>query len=282
MLNTLRPAIYVNPVRRRAARRDDLHHLDLLQPDERRPARRHGREGLTWTRRSRSRIAAACPAAAAGARPAQAFPGRAADCSGAAASVVRAVDGVALDVAKGETLGIVGESGCGKSTTARLLMRLIEPDSGSIVLRRRAGRRSRRHQRARAAPPGADGVPGQLRLAQSAPDRSTRRIAFGPSVHGLPAAEARARARDLLAKVGLEPAPFADRYPHELSGGQRQRVNIARALALRAAAGHPRRGGVGARQVGRGAGAQPAGRPQGRARPHLSLHLPRPQRRAVS
>jgi len=57
-------------------------------------------------------------------------------------------------------------------------------------------------------------------------------ISFGPVVHGLPRAEARARARSLLARVGLEPGRFADRYPHELSGGQRQRVNIARALAL--------------------------------------------------
>jgi peptide/nickel transport system ATP-binding protein len=57
-------------------------------------------------------------------------------------------------------------------------------------------------------------------------------IAFGPQVHGVPAAEARTRARDLLSKVGLNPAQFIRRYPHELSGGQRQRVNIARALAL--------------------------------------------------
>ena len=58
-------------------------------------------------------------------------------------------------------------------------------------------------------------------------------LAFAPKAHGLPAAEARARVRDLLAKVGLEPDTYAERYPHELSGGQRQRVNIARALALR-------------------------------------------------
>src|SRR6266446_4988435 len=58
-------------------------------------------------------------------------------------------------------------------------------------------------------------------------------LAFAPKAHGLPAAEARERVRDLLAKVGLEPDTYADRYPHELSGGQRQRVNIGRALALR-------------------------------------------------
>ena len=94
------------------------------------------------------------------------------------------------------------------------------------------------------------------------------------------AARQSARAHDLLHRVGLEPARFAGRYPHELSGGQRQRVNIARALALRAAPADPRRGGVGARQVDRGAGAQPAARPQGRIRPDLHVHLARPQRRA--
>ena len=71
-------------------------------------------------------------------------------------------------------------------------------------------------------------------------------------------ADAQQVARDLLAKVGLNPDLFGPRYPHELSGGQKQRVNIARALAHRAAHGDPRRGGLGARQIGRGAGAEPA------------------------
>ncbi len=148
---------------------------------------------------------------------------------GARGGVVRAVDGVTFDVIEGETLGIVGESGCGKSTTARLLVHLIEPDDGEIRL---AGRRV-----------GADiGVRELRRSVQmvfqdsfaSLNPRLTMEeaIAFGPKVHGMPRAKATALAHELLAKVGLEPRRFGGRYPHELSGGQRQRVNIARALAF--------------------------------------------------
>ena len=144
-------------------------------------------------------------------------------------AVVRAVDGVSFDIRKGETLGIVGESGCGKSTTARLLMHLIGSDSGEMLF---------------------DGETVGETLALSAYRRQVQMvfqdsyaslnprltiedsIAFAPKVHGVPAAIARARAHDLLHRVGLEPGRFAGRYPHELSGGQRQRVNIARALAL--------------------------------------------------
>ena len=115
-------------------------------------------------------------------------------------------------------------------------------------------------------------TPRSIRGSRSrTPSRSDRRCM------GCSADEAHARAHDLLRKVGLDPAVFADRYPHELSGGQRQRVNIARALALAPRLVHARRGGVGARQVGRGAGAQPAARSQGRSRPHLRVHLARPQ-----
>src|SRR3954452_257708 len=145
------------------------------------------------------------------------------------AGVVRAVDDVSFSVAKGEVLGIVGESGCGKSTTARLVIGLIEPDAGSIVLdgEKLGGDLTLRELRRRVQMVFQDSYASlnpRLTIEDS--------IAFGPTVHGLPAHEARARAHDLLRKVGLDPANFADRYPHELSGGQRQRINIARALAL--------------------------------------------------
>src|SRR5882757_2212298 len=145
------------------------------------------------------------------------------------AGVVRAVDDVSFSVAKGEVLGIVGESGCGKSTTARLVIGLIEPDAGSIVLdgEKLGGDLTLRELRRRVQ------MVFQDSYASLNPRLTIERsIAFGPMVHGLSEKEARARAHDLLRKVGLDPANFADRYPHELSGGQRQRINIARALAL--------------------------------------------------
>ncbi|MCS6892333.1 MAG: ATP-binding cassette domain-containing protein [Rhodovarius sp.] len=147
---------------------------------------------------------------------------------------VRAVDGVSFSVCKGETLGIVGESGCGKSTTARLLMRLMEPDAGSMIFdgqavgEPRAGGISLRDYRRQVQMVFQDSYAS---LNPRLPIEDS--IAFGPLVHGTPREEARQRARELLAAVGLSPQQFARRYPHELSGGQRQRVNIARALALR-------------------------------------------------
>jgi peptide/nickel transport system ATP-binding protein len=145
------------------------------------------------------------------------------------AGVVRAVDDVSFSVDKGEVLGIVGESGCGKSTTARLVIGLIEPDEGSIVLdgEKLGASLSLRDLRRRVQMVFQDSY-ASLNPRLTVEDS----IAFGPKVHGVTSDEARARAHDLLRKVGLDPALFADRYPHELSGGQRQRINIARALAL--------------------------------------------------
>ncbi|HEX2013280.1 MAG TPA: oligopeptide/dipeptide ABC transporter ATP-binding protein [Roseateles sp.] len=152
------------------------------------------------------------------------------DMLGRGGGLVRAVDGVDFTVRKGETLGVVGESGCGKSTTARLLMNLIDPTAGEVIFDGRlvGGRelplKEFRRQVQMVFQDSYASLNPRLTIADS--------IAFAPQVHGVSRREAVARARDLLAKVGLEPARFAGRYPHELSGGQRQRVNIARALAL--------------------------------------------------
>lgn len=142
---------------------------------------------------------------------------------------VHAVDGVNFSVPKGKTLGIVGESGCGKSTTARLVARLMPADAGELIfdgegveefrgLRLKEFRRNLQmvFQDSFAS------LNPRLTIAET--------IAYGPRVHGI--ARADHQARELLDRVGLDPSHFAGRYPHELSGGQRQRVNIARALAF--------------------------------------------------
>lgn len=156
---------------------------------------------------------------------------------GATVAHVRAVDGVSFAVPKQQTLGVVGESGCGKSTLARLLMRLLEPDAGSMIFDGEAvgqnvatGGITMREYRRQVQMVFQDSYAS---LNPRLPIEDT--IAFAPKVHGLGAREAGERARELLAAVGLAPAMYARRYPHELSGGQRQRINIARALAL-----HPR------------------------------------------
>jgi len=146
--------------------------------------------------------------------------------------MVQAVDGVSFSLAKGTTLGVVGESGCGKSTTARLLVRLIKPDDGEVIF----------DGDAVGAPQGLTIRELRLQMQMVFQDsysslnpRATIAdiIAFGPrTAKRLRPLHARERAERMLEQVGLRPSFFARRYPHELSGGQRQRVNIARALAL--------------------------------------------------
>jgi peptide/nickel transport system ATP-binding protein len=150
---------------------------------------------------------------------------------GAKPKVVHAVSDISFKLAPGATLGIVGESGCGKSTVARLLMGLIEADDGDV---RMAGLQlSQRPDQLKAMRRKVQMV-FQDSYASLNPRMSIEAsLMFGPVVHGVPREEARRTAYDLLARVGLEPARFAGRYPHEVSGGQRQRVNIARALALK-------------------------------------------------
>ncbi len=145
-------------------------------------------------------------------------------------ATVQAVDDVSFAVAKGEVLGIVGESGCGKSTTARLLMRLLAPDSGALVFDGEEvggaalSVTALRRQMQMVFQDSYASLNPRLPIVDS--------ISYAPRMHGVKPAAARLRAETLLDQVGLNPAQFARRYPHELSGGQRQRVNIARALAL--------------------------------------------------
>jgi peptide/nickel transport system ATP-binding protein len=138
---------------------------------------------------------------------------------------VKAVDDVSFDLAEGEVLGVVGESGCGKSTTARLIMGLIAADRGRVALDGREGvdLRALRRQVQMVFQDSYSSLNPRMPAADS--------IAFAAWMHGASRRDALAAAHGLLEEVGLAPQQFAGRYPHELSGGQRQRVNIARALA---------------------------------------------------
>ncbi|WP_315780052.1 ABC transporter ATP-binding protein [Bradyrhizobium sp. SZCCHNPS1003] len=145
--------------------------------------------------------------------------------------VTHAVRDVSLALPKGATLGIVGESGSGKSTLARCIIRLIDPDAGTILLDGQDwARLSRSEVRSRTR---------QMQMVFQDPfaslnprRKAVELVAQGPIVHGTARDQALTEARELFSLVGLDPSA-ADRFPHEFSGGQRQRIGLARALALR-------------------------------------------------
>jgi oligopeptide/dipeptide ABC transporter ATP-binding protein len=145
---------------------------------------------------------------------------------------VRAVDGLTFDVKRGEALGIVGETGCGKSTTARLLNRLLDPTSGSISLN---GQEIAGLSRKQLKPLRREvQMIFQDPYSSLNPRKTVGAIIAEPFViHGMNKAEGeRKRAvQDLMEQVGLNPEHY-NRFPHEFSGGQRQRIGVARALAL--------------------------------------------------
>jgi peptide/nickel transport system ATP-binding protein/oligopeptide transport system ATP-binding protein len=146
---------------------------------------------------------------------------------------VHAVDGVSFDVMRGETLGLVGETGCGKTTTARAVMRLLEPTSGTI----RFDGRDISHLKRRDLKP----LRREMQLifqdpySSLNPRKTVGAIIAEPfAIHGLEEGRGKRRqaVQDLMEQVGLNPEHY-NRYPHQFSGGQRQRIGVARALALK-------------------------------------------------
>jgi peptide/nickel transport system ATP-binding protein len=160
------------------------------------------------------------------------FPVRGSSLTNRQGGAVRAVDGVSFEVARGETLGLVGESGCGKTTTGRLVSRLLEPGSGRIEF----NGRDIAHLSGKQLRP----LRGEIQMifqdpyASLNPRHTVGAIVAAPmEVNGIdPPGGRRRKVQELLETVGLNPEHY-NRFPHQFSGGQRQRIGIARALALR-------------------------------------------------
>ena len=179
--------------------------------------------------------------------------------------VFRAVDGISFTVNRGESVGLVGESGCGKSTTSTMVMRLIDKTDGTIMFdgedigeipAKQFAKLPMRRRIQMVFQDPTDSLNPRFTAARAIADPILRLS----DIRGRDAI--RARCEELARQVGL-PVELLDRFPHQLSGGQKARVGIARAIALKPDLDHPRRADRGARRVGAGGGAQSAAGPQG-------------------